>query len=1006
VVQRGTPQLAKLTIPQLHRPYLRERLFRTLDGRAKHPVIWVSGPPGSGKTTLLASYIDQRQIPAYWYRVDETDIDLAALFVQLALLTPSRAEEDTLPYFTPDYLHALDQFSRKFFRALYSRLGSKWMLVLDDCHVAAGEAFHRVLDRACRELPPGCSLILISRETRPAGLIHLVAGETLMEINWAQLCLEVEEVRGLLERQSGQEVVTAEELRAFTGGWAAAIVLLALHPEIQNSSLSPMSTFSDSVFAYFAGEVMDRVHPRDQKILVATALLPEMTADMAVALTGTATAGEILRDMYRRNLFVDHKVRSDSFHYHDLFRTFLLFRLEHTVTAPQLTRLTQRAARILRRAGSYSEAVNLFLRAGDWWAAGAVLKRNAARLLHQGQWRTLLDWFDRLPPGVVTADAWLLLWYASAMVVVDVDRASRYASRAYRLFLERGDKAGQIHAIYLQLDMVWISSRSIGRFSKWKPVLEKHLRGARTLPPGELGIRAWNAYLQMAVYGRKGGALINRASAWLIRCNANTDLYGNQRLSTGDMLLAYALYTTNIALGERISDSMATLFENESVSAWGRMFAIKWVGRWELALGRYESALRYFDRGLKLANLCQARSQWMDIGTFRIITFCLMNRDAEARLALDAIPLDAQDNNYIRATHHEAWAFFNAHLGNFRSAVEQQQRGENAWRRFGIPLTVADSTLRTSLWRLMAGDTELAAHGLRQAQRRFAATVARYADAVVEFGLAYAAQFRGKRADALFHLHAGLVAARNPIKAEMLRWVSPTLPTLLNLALECDVDAHTARELIRNLDVSAPANAHDSWPWAVRIETLGQFKVLVDGKPLSVRGRAQYRQYELLKLLVSQMGRGIGTDAAAELLWPDAEGDRAHNSLKVTLHRLRRQLGDEAIRVHNGQISVDSRKCWIDAWTFSEALERDIGTSNLNVKQGAVLMYGGPFLAHDSKPWVFPVRKRLRRIFFNAVGAIGKALEEAGEGLQAMELYSHCQEVEPDSIAIDIHHRS
>ena len=157
--------LAKLLRPQLHRPVARQRLFRLLDRRATHPVLWVSGPPGCGKTTLVASYITSRRLPAAWYRVDEGDRDPAAFFTYLNLLARQFGSPDApdLPTLSPEYFPDLAAFTRRCFRELFTRLPSRSMLVLDNCHAAASDTFHLLLRCACHELPPDISLVAISR---------------------------------------------------------------------------------------------------------------------------------------------------------------------------------------------------------------------------------------------------------------------------------------------------------------------------------------------------------------------------------------------------------------------------------------------------------------------------------------------------------------------------------------------------------------------------------------------------------------------------------------------------------------------------------------------------------------------------------------------------------------------------------------------------------------------------------------------------------------------------
>src|SRR5438067_5267729 len=91
---------AKIVAPDAADVVRRPRLFRHLDRQQSRPLTWISGPAGSGKTTLVTSYLHERRLRAAWYRVDETDEDVATLFFYLTQACP--AGRRPLPLYTPE----------------------------------------------------------------------------------------------------------------------------------------------------------------------------------------------------------------------------------------------------------------------------------------------------------------------------------------------------------------------------------------------------------------------------------------------------------------------------------------------------------------------------------------------------------------------------------------------------------------------------------------------------------------------------------------------------------------------------------------------------------------------------------------------------------------------------------------------------------------------------------------------------------------------------------------
>ncbi len=112
------------------------------------------------------------------------------------------------------------------------------------------------------------------------------------------------------------------------------------------------------------------------------------------------------------------------------------------------------------------------------------------------------------------------------------------------------------------------------------------------------------------------------------------------------------------------------------------------------------------------------------------------------------------------------------------------------------------------------------------------------------------------------------------------------------------------------------ARCLEKWPRPLRIETLGELAVVRDGERLRPSRKTQKKPLELLRVLVDHGPRGAGLAAAAEALWPDAEGDAAHHALETAVYRLRKLLGyPRAVVLRDGRVFLDPATVWVDAWS-------------------------------------------------------------------------------------------
>ena len=207
-------------------------------------------------------------------------------------------------------------------------------------------------------------------------------------------------------------------------------------------------------------------------------------------------------------------------------------------------------------------------------------------------------------------------------------------------------------------------------------------------------------------------------------------------------------------------------------------------------------------------------------------------------------------------------------------------------------------------------------------------------------------------------------------------------------ALEAGIEPDYVRSLIRKRHLSPVGiGAHlESWPWPIKIYTLGRFALVKDGKPVSFNGKTQKRPLDLLKALIALGGRNVNQARLIEALWPDADGDAAAASFNMALKRLRELLGHpDAVLLTEHKLTVNAQLCWVDVWAF----ERGVALTQHDEKEAdhVLNLYHGPFLGDDEEPWSLSMRERLRDSFLKHVQSCGERLEAQGEWARAIEWY-------------------
>lgn len=258
----------------------------------------------------------------------------------------------------------------------------------------------------------------------------------------------------------------------------------------------------------------------------------------------------------------------------------------------------------------------------------------------------------------------------------------------------------------------------------------------------------------------------------------------------------------------------------------------------------------------------------------------------------------------------------------------------------------------------------------------------------------------GDRETAAQSLRSALKAGREQGFLKFTYWRADVMARLCCFALREGIAVDFVGQMIRhfNLFPATPPWHIENWPWAVEVRTLGGFALRVDGKDVIFSAKAPKKSLELLKALIA-FGPTPSEASLADLLWPQAEGDAANGSLEITLHRLRKLLGDGGlIRRTEGKLQLDRRRVFVDVWALEAILEEGMDGSGRSAERLTehcrllMSLYGGPFLQGDDLGWALQVRRKLSQRYLQGVIALGRQCESNHLYDVAAELYHQALE--------------
>jgi LuxR family maltose regulon positive regulatory protein len=381
---------------------MRPRLLAALDAGNDGRLTLVTGPPGSGKTVLLTTWLALRDPRTTLISLGPADRTISGLWGTLVRALRGSRQRATRPApTTPEML-----VERLLELTAPNGSGSPQTLILDDLHLADSPTTRAALSALLR-IESAPRLVISSRIDPGLALQRLRLAGSLTEIRGPDLAFTPDEARAVLAEDGiGLSPSMLHRLWTRTEGWAAGLRLAALSlvgHEDPDAFVEDFAGDDRAVVAYLIEEVLERQSEQARELLLATAVVDQVSAPLANALTGRSDAVTILDDLLHANVFlVPLDRRGEWFRYHALFADLLRSQLARRGPAV-VARQHRRAAHWFVEQDRPLDALSHSVSAEDWDGATAILADRWLELRDTDAGATLDRVLAAFPPGAIDA---------------------------------------------------------------------------------------------------------------------------------------------------------------------------------------------------------------------------------------------------------------------------------------------------------------------------------------------------------------------------------------------------------------------------------------------------------------------------------------------------------------------------------------------------------------------------------------------------------------------------
>ncbi len=923
----------------------RRHLINLLSESKIRSVVVISAESGSGKTTLVSSYIRKSKIPCVWIDFSG-DLNEASIFFNALgdkIKESLNITEESLPSYYPEYAQFLKDFSSNYLNTLKKIIGKReTTLVFDDMHhLDVDSPLVSFFEELIKQASENFRVFMLSREQIPLKVTDWKLERKLLRLNSVHLSMSEEEVYQFIKERFNIEPERGliREILNYSGGFISRISLF---------EPSHIKNLGDT-FKLFDS----RIDENSLETLLKIAGAGSVTYRILEELEEREKIINLLEKIYSEGLPV-RKTR-EGYVLHDSFKEYLMERGKLKLKGKYKDHISKMAD-ILIRNGHKNEAITLLKEIGDVERIYTNFVGDLPGMISSGHIYTLGFYMKALKGTEFSEDPWVIFAEAVINKFERPDIALSLLKRAMESFIERKDVKGEKFALGELFDVLQYWGEDFSLAGNFLERAENLIEST-----GITGVEdiALLSYMGIAYLLYKGNS--EKSAECFEKLKSIFGFMEEDQKTSLSYILCYTYIYLAIIYDTLGEISRAEIYFKESerlFNAIPKTPFIKFMFHFlssihEVFTGRFaESVKRMKDLEKELKpweNFLHAEHMLS-----RILEGLLcMGNSTEARKVFDMLDKIPYRTKFSSAMVYQLMCQYYLIEKDFFKAVDYGERSVNIFGEIKGKAFEMSTVSLLALAHAHIGNYNKGKELLKKTLIWSEENGAKLQEFTSLMYLSYILILENKKEEAKEMLKIALEMGRRHGFNATYNMYPELFANIVALALENDIERDYCIHLINmhRLEYPNTVPSENAWHWRIKIYTLGEFRVIKEGKEISTSDWKGTKALSLLKILLALGGKDVHIERIADILWTHYEGDKAMKNFEFTLRKLRSVLkteGDDksVILLKNKRLSLNEKLVWTDIWELNHLYEKAY-----------------QFYISGKKENIYPLMRRIRELY-------------------------------------------